>query len=329
MTAVAERSGPDLIAVTRPFAQETQAASVSHALVTSLSVIGLIALAALDAPWPLRLVPSVVCGLCVVRGFILYHDVMHSAMFRGPSLVARAGRLLFKIYGLWVLTPPVIWRESHNYHHAHTAKLVGSSIGSYPIVTVHMWKRMSRLQRFAYRAIRHPLTMLFGYFTLFLYGMCVAPGLRNPRKYWDSWLALAMHVALSAAWWILGGPAAWFFAHFLPLAVSMAVGAYLFYAQHNFPDMRLQSREQWSYTRAALESSSYMKTGELMAWFTGNIGYHHVHHLNPSIPFYRLPETMAAIPELQTPAVTTLRPKDIARCLRLRIWDAGRGQMLG
>jgi omega-6 fatty acid desaturase (delta-12 desaturase) len=58
-----------------------------------------------------------------------------------------------------------------------------------------------------------------------------------------------------------------------------------------------------------------------MRWFTGNIGYHHVHHLNPKIPFYRLPEAMVAIKELQSPVMTSLRPYDILACLRLKLWD--------
>ena len=323
-----QRVGPELIARTRPFAQEQLPRSVRYAL-TTLGVLAMLqAAVVLITFWPLRLVLSVVFGLTIVRGFIIYHDIMHSAMFRGRGALPRVFRAVFKVYGLWVMTPPTIWRESHNYHHAHTSKLVGSSIGSYPIVTTGMWARMKRAQRFAYRAIRHPLTILFGYFTIFLFGMCVAPALRHPRKYWDCWVALALQGALSVLFWKLLGPSGYFFAHLLPLAVSMASGSYLFYAQHNFPGMQLASRESWSYTKAALESSSYMKTGPLMGWFTGNIGYHHVHHMNSAIPFYRLPEAMAEVPELQHPlGVTSLSPREIWRCLKLSIWDPSAHEM--
>jgi len=77
----------------------------------------------------------------------------------------------------------------------------------------------------------------------------------------------------------------------------------------------------WTYERAALDSSSYMKTSKLMAWFSANIGYHHIHHLNARIPFYRLPEVLKDMPELQKPKITTLSPRDILRCLRLKVWD--------
>jgi omega-6 fatty acid desaturase (delta-12 desaturase) len=93
--------------------------------------------------------------------------------------------------------------------------------------------------------------------------------------------------------------------------------------------MYVQPRESWEYTRAALESSSYMETGPILGWLTGNIGYHHVHHLNPGIPFYRLPEAMKSMPELQTPHKTSLRPADIVRCFRQKLWDPERQEMVG
>jgi omega-6 fatty acid desaturase (delta-12 desaturase) len=85
----------------------------------------------------------------------------------------------------------------------------------------------------------------------------------------------------------------------------------------------------WSYDKAALESSSFLITGPLAAWFTANIGYHHLHHLNSRIPFYRLPEAVAGIPELQRPKTTSLQPMEIIRCLRLKVWDTEARRMVG
>ena len=116
---------------------------------------------------------------------------------------------------------------------------------------------------------------------------------------------------------------------FLPFFLSQMLGAYLFYAQHNFPEAIFKNNTEWSYTDAALESSSYMALDPFMQWVTANIGFHHVHHLNSKIPFYRLPEAMAAIPELQRAKKTTLRPNDIAACLRLKVWDAEKNKMIG
>jgi omega-6 fatty acid desaturase (delta-12 desaturase) len=111
--------------------------------------------------------------------------------------------------------------------------------------------------------------------------------------------------------------------------VACAIGSYLFYAQHNFPTVTFEDREGWTYEKAALESSSYMKTSRIMAWFTGNIGYHHIHHLNARIPFYRLPEVLRAMPELQRPKTTSLSPAEMFRCLRLKVWDVEAQRMVG
>jgi omega-6 fatty acid desaturase (delta-12 desaturase) len=115
----------------------------------------------------------------------------------------------------------------------------------------------------------------------------------------------------------------------LPLCLATAVGGYLFYAQHNFPGVFVQPRESWSYTEAALHSSSFMKMGPVLRFFTANIGYHHVHHLLAQIPFYRLPEAMAALPELHDPPTTSFAPGEVLACFRLKLWDADLGQMVG
>jgi omega-6 fatty acid desaturase (delta-12 desaturase) len=137
-----------------------------------------------------------------------------------------------------------------------------------------------------------------------------------------------LHSGLLAVVWVSAGLPAVFFACLLPIAIAAALGAYLFYVQHNFERSRILPLEQWSFDQAALESSSYLKLGPIMHWFTGNIGYHHVHHLNSHIPFYRLPEAMAATAELQHPAVTTPRPHDVLVCLRLNLWDPERQQLV-
>lgn len=319
------RTGKDLIDATRPFAIENRARSVWYVASTFALLCGAIAAAALLPIWPARAAAAVLAGLLVVRAFILYHDFMHGAILRG----SRPARWLFNIYGVLVLTPPRVWRETHNYHHAHTAKIVGSHVGSYMMLTTDMYRRATLGQRIMYRLLRHPLNIACAYLTIFLFGMCVSPFLRNPRKNWDSALAIVVHIALVSTVSALFGPSTAFYSIVLPLVVACAMGGYLFYAQHNFPDVYVQPRESWSYTRAALESSSFMPMGPVMTWFTGNIGYHHVHHLNPSIPFYRLPEAMDAIPELQNPGVTTLRPRDVLACFRLKLWDPVQGRMVG
>ena len=127
--------------------------------------------------------------------------------------------------------------------------------------------------------------------------------------------------------WFLG-VSTLFLAFLIPYFIGCAIGSYLFYAQHNFPSVSFRDNAGWTYEKAALESSSFMRMGPLMSWFTANIGYHHIHHLNARIPFYRLPEAKAGIPELQSPKVTSLHPVEIFRCLRLKVWDVEAQRMV-
>jgi omega-6 fatty acid desaturase (delta-12 desaturase) len=283
--------------------------------------------AAMVSWWPVRLGFSILSGLVFVRAFILYHDFMHGALLPG-SKIAKG---LLHSFGLFALTPPRHWRYSHNHHHAHVGKenlekdaefpLVMSDVGSFPLMTTDDWQTATRAQRLKYRISRHPLTILFGYVTIFLHSLCLNPLLRNPRRYWDGAVAVGLHGGILALVWIVGGFAAVLYSVVIPFAISAAMGGYLFYAQHSYDGLRIPEGETWTYYEGALESSSYMDVGPVMHWFTGNIGYHHVHHLNPHIPFYRLPEAMAKIPELQNPTVTSLHPREIWACFRANLWE--------
>ncbi len=175
--------------------------------------------------------------------------------------------------------------------------------------------------RFKYLFMRHPLTMLGGYFIIFLYGMCLNPFLNDPQKYYDSLIALLVHIAIGVGLTLAWGWQGLLLTQTIPHLIASAIGSYLFYAQHNFPGVSFNDKAGWTYEKAAMESSSFMKTNPVMAWFTANIGYHHIHHLNARIPFYRLPEALRGIPELQTARTTSLHPREIFRCLRLKVWD--------
>jgi omega-6 fatty acid desaturase (delta-12 desaturase) len=317
--------GNALVAETRRFATEHRGKTLWYVASTFAVLAAAVAVAARAPWWPVRLLGSVVEGLTIVRAFILVHDFQHGAILRKSKL----GSVLFSVYGVLILTPPRAWRQTHNYHHANTAKVVGGQIGSFPVLTVEMWRRAPRNKRLAYALARHPLNIVFGYVTIFFLGMCVSSFLRNPRENWDSAVAAVLHVVLVFLLVWFFGPAMAVLTLVLPLAIACALGSYLFYAQHNFPDINIQPRQTWSFARAALESSSYMKVGPIMSWFTGEIGLHHVHHLNAAIPFYRLREAMAAVTELQVEPATSLSPRDVMACLRLKLWDPVAQRMVG
>lgn len=309
---------------TRPFARESVAKSWWLVLSTFALMIALLTAAGLAPGWPLRLLFSIFSALVMVRAFITYHDFMHGAILRHSV----AAKLLFNIYGAYMLTPPRSWKKSHNYHHGHVGQISTASAGAFPLITKKMWRQASRWQRFSYRTQRHPLIVLFSYLMVFAINICLLPLLRDPAKHWDSAFSLLVHFGGIALLWHYGGFHTAFFVMLLPMFIASLLGSYLFFAQHSFKRMHVMSPEAWTVYRAALESSSYMRLNKIMQWFTGNIGYHHIHHMNMHIPFYRLPEAMAAIPELQSPVTTTLSPKDIVACFQSCLWDEKSQRMI-
>ena len=318
------RTDRDLFKATTPFAVESVKTSWWLVGSTFAMLAAMLLGAALAPVWPLRLVFSILSALLMLRAFITYHDYMHNAILSN----SRIAWLLFRIYAVFALTPPRSWKKSHNYHHGHVGKIDVASVGGFSIMTTDMWRDASLAARISYRVERHPLTVLTGYFTIFFFSVTLLPFLRNPARHWDSLLVLLGHGTLIAALWIFGGFDVAFFVVLLPLTIASMIGSYLFFAQHSFEQMHILAAENWTYYRAAMESSSYMKLNRLMRWITGNIGYHHIHHLNVRIPFYRLPEAMDAIPELQSPVTITLSPHDIIACFRCCLWDDGLQRMV-
>jgi omega-6 fatty acid desaturase (delta-12 desaturase) len=319
------KEGIELILATKPFAQDSFVRSWWVILSTALLILAALA----GTVWNLnlwgQLVCSLVAGLLMTRFFVIYHDQQHHAILPRSKLAEG----LMRIYGILALSPSSVWRSSHNHHHNHNSKLRGSHIGSYPIMTTAQYKKSSRTKRFGYLFIRHPLTIMFGYLFMFFYGMCIKPFINHPLKHFDCFLAMVVHFSISAVFLIFGGWQMLVLTQIVPHFVMHGIGAYFFYAQHNFPGVSFSDKDGWTYEKAALESSSMMYTGRILAWFTANIGYHHIHHLNSRIPFYRLPEVLKAIPELQSPKTTSLWPTDIIRCLRLKVWDVEAQKMVG
>lgn len=331
---IAARSAKEVLETLKPFATENRGRSWWEVASTLIPMAAFLAGAAVLAWWPLRLLCSIAGGLVMVRGFILFHDFMHGAILRD----SRLARVLMYGLGALLLTPPRSWRESHNYHHAHvgrigavgddTAPVVTTDIGAFPIMNLEMWRRATATERFRYRLSRHPVTIFCAYLSVFMVSICLGSFFRNVRKHWPSGLVFLAHGGLLAGLWLLGGWQMMFFACLLPIWIAAAAGALLFYAQHSFPGVRVFAPDEWSFFRASMETASYLKTGRVLEWITGCIGYHHIHHLNSGIPFYRLREAMEAIPELQHPTTIRLRSSDLIGCFQANLWDPTRYRMV-
>lgn len=270
------------------------------ALATSLPplVAGWAAMyAARDLPYAATLLLAVPTAGFLVRTFIVAHDCGHGAFFRSPRLNRWVGRLC----ALPALVPFGWWRRMHAVHHATSGKLDRRHT-DIETLTVREYRALSRGGRLRYRLIRHPI-VLFGLAPSLYFGVAmrlpwVAPAAwRRERR-----SILLTDVALALAVTALAHAVGWrtFLAIQLPLSLLAAtVGMWLFYVQHQFEDTYWADAAAWDPTRAALAGASHLALPPVLAWFTGYIGLHHVHHLNPLVPSYRLAACMAAVPALR------------------------------
>ncbi len=317
--------GKQLILATKPFAKENRAKSWFYTISTLVILIAALFGTVYNFHWILKLACSIFAGLVIVRMFVIYHDHQHKAILDRSPLA----NLIFTIFGFYVLAPTGIWSASHDYHHKNNCKLFSASIGSYPIYTKHKFDNLSAGEKRHYLFIRHPLTILFGYIFTFMYGMCIKSMINRFSKNIDSLVGLILHLTYQVAVFYFLGWQTWILLCAIPHFISGAMGSYMFYAQHNFPTVTFVGNEDWTYEGAALDSSSYMPLNPFMHWVTANIGYHHIHHMNSRIPFYRLPEVWDAIPEMRNAKTTSLKPKDIWACLKLKVWDFDHQKMVG
>jgi omega-6 fatty acid desaturase (delta-12 desaturase) len=250
--------------------------------------------------------------------FIIQHDCGHGAFFRSTRVADFFGSLL----GVLTLTPYHYWKKTHALHHATSGNLEHRGFGDIDTLTVDEYLSRSRWERFKYRVYRHP-AVLFGvgpvihFFIRHRLPTIVPRDWTRERRsiFWTD-VGLAVFVVLMGT---LVGYRALLLVHLPVLLLSFSIGVWLFYVQHQFPPTYWEHNDRWSYESAALEGSSYYRLPRLLQWATGNIGLHHIHHLNARIPNYRLPKVLEAHPELHQ--VTTLTLWESFRCVRLALWD--------
>lgn len=287
-------------------------------------LIGAWTLVLLPLAWPLRLLGGVLVGGLLLRLCSFGHDYLHGAILARSKLA----KVVFTAIGLLVLAPPRAWNDTHNFHHAHNGKLPALPIGAFPLLTASAWREASWPTRVVYRLARSPIAMLLAWPGLFVLGLNLRYFLKNPRRYLSSGAALLLHGLAHALVWTYAGPLTWALALAVPYTVMSTAGAYLFYVQHNFPRAVHVPDSAWDRRDAALTASSYLGLPGWLHWFTGNIGYHHIHHYDVRVPFYRLPEAFAKIPEFTRAPDSSLAPIDVVRAFSLVCFDERSGRML-
>jgi omega-6 fatty acid desaturase (delta-12 desaturase) len=271
----------------------------------------------------LTLVLAIPAAGFLVRVFVVFHDCAHGSLL--PS--RRANAMVGQVLGLFVLSPFRRWRHDHAVHHATSGDLDRRGVGDVATLTITEYRARSRRGRVGYRLIRNPLVMFgFGPVIAMVIGpRIVARGARRRMRNSVLGTDIALVAVVGAVCWLIGWQA--FLIVWAPAALlAGSIGIWLFYVQHQFEDAYWQSSAEWSYADAALRGSSYLKLPTVFRFFTGNIGLHHVHHLNARIPYYNLPRAHRASPMFA--AVPTLSLWDGLRSVRLKLWDEHAGRLV-
>lgn len=274
--------------------------------------------------WWLALPLAVLAGGFLVRVFIIHHDCGHGSFFKSR----KANDVWGFITGVLTFTPYQLWRWEHAIHHSASGDLDRRGAGSVWTLTVQEYLEASRWKRFAYRLARNPF-VLFVVAPLFLFiikqrfSSKAASGRERCSVYWTNLAILGMAAGLS----LIFGFKAYLVIQLTMMLVAGSAGVWLFYVQHQFEGVYWRRHEQWDYLAAALHGSSFYKLPKILQWFSGNIGFHHIHHLSPRIPNYNLERCHKAEPLFQTVPPVTLFSS--LKSFNFRLWDEKRHRLVG
>jgi omega-6 fatty acid desaturase (delta-12 desaturase) len=267
---------------------------------------------------------ALLAGGFLVRIFIIFHDCTHGSFFKS----ARANELLGNLTGVLCFTPFYRWRWEHTIHHASAGDLDRRGTGDVWTMTVQEYLASSRWKRFAYRLARNPFILfVVAPLVLFLVLERLPKSKEGKRERLSVYCTnLAVVLMVSAMSWAFGWQA-YLLLQLTAIIVASSAGVWLFYVQHQFEGVYWERGREWEYEKAALQGSSYYKLPRLLQWFSGNIGFHHIHHLSPRIPNYHLEECHRSEPLFQAVKPVTLWSS--FRCLTFRLWDEQTQRLVG
>ena len=270
-------------------------------------------------PWNwVSLAPIILlAGALLVRVFIIFHDCGHGSFFKSKRLNDFWGH----ICGTLAFTPYMHWRWEHSVHHAHNGHLDRRGVGDIWTMTVDEYLSASSWRRFVYRIGRNPVVLfVIGPMWTFMIAHRFPVAEAKPKEklsvLWSNFAILGMVVALGLTFEWLN----YLFLTLGVMTVASTLGVWLFYVQHQFEDTYWESAEKWDFFKAAIHGSSFYKLPKVLQWFSGNIGYHHIHHLSSKIPNYNLERCHKSHAMFMT--VKPLTFWKSFKCINFRLWDA-------
>ncbi|MGE8037516.1 fatty acid desaturase [Lysinibacillus sp. KCTC 33748] len=308
-----------------PFAKSDTAKSIFQMVNTIIPLIALWVAGYMlvdVSPW-LTVGLSVISAGFVVRTFIIFHDCTHGSFFKSK----KANDWVGFVTGVLTSFPYEKWKREHTIHHATSSNLDKRGIGDIDMMTVEEFIQASKGQRLWYRFYRNPFVM-FGLGPLFMV-LILNRRNRNDAKQKErinTYLTNVAIVGICAALIFFMGWQAFLLVHVVTLFVAASLGIWLFFIQHTYEDSYFEHDSEWDYVKAAVEGSSYYKLPKLLQWVTGNIGFHHVHHLAPRVPNYNLEKAHNDIPPLHTATTITLRTS--LESLRYKLYDEEQGKFV-
>src|ERR1043166_2019786 len=278
----------------------------------------------LSISWWLVLPLAVLAGALLIRVFIIFHDCGHGSFFKSRIANDTVGF----IAGVLTFTPYYHWRWEHAIHHASSGHLDRRGVGDIWTLTVQEYLESTRWRKFAYRLARNPIVMyVIGPLYLFFVRQRIPSSTASRRERHSVHAMNAAVLAMAVALRLVFGIKNYVLIQLIVLMVAGSAGVWLFYVQHQFEDVYWERGEDWSYTAAALQGSSFYKLPRILQWFSGNIGFHHIHHLSPRIPNYNLEKCHKADPLFQEVKPITFLSS--LKSLTFRLWDEERKRLVG
>jgi acyl-lipid omega-6 desaturase (Delta-12 desaturase) len=270
----------------------------------------------LPVSWWLTVPLAILAGGLLIRVFIIFHDCGHGSFFKSR----RANTFWGFVSGLLTFTPYYHWRWEHSIHHATTGKLEKRGVGDVWTMTVREYLEASRWERFAYRLARNPLILfIIAPLLLFVIRQRFPSAPANPRERSSVWVMNLAVVGMALALIAIFGFLPWLIIQMTTIGVASTAGVWLFYVQHQFEDAYWENADEWDYTTAAMQGSSFYKLPKILQWFSGNIGFHHIHHLSSRIPNYNLERCHRSDPMFAEVKPLTLFGS--LKSITFRLWD--------